>query len=45
VQVNLAWLQQWYRTLDELLGHKEELEQKLYFQLRDLFSLQVELVF
>jgi transposase len=45
VQVNLTWLQRWYRTLDELLEHKEEIEQALYFKLRDLFSLQVELVF
>jgi transposase len=45
VQVNLTWLQRWYRTLDELLEHKEEIEQRLYFELRDLFSLQVELVF
>jgi hypothetical protein len=45
VQVNLAWLQRWHRTLDELLEHKEEIEQRLYFQLCDLFSLQVELVF
>jgi Transposase len=45
VQVNLSWLQRWYRTLDELLEHKEEIEQALYFKLRDLFSLQVDLVF
>jgi len=45
VQVNLSWLQQWYRTLDELLKHKQEIEQALYFKLRDLFSLQAELVF
>jgi transposase len=45
VQVNPTWLQRWYRTLDELLEHKEEIEQALYFKLRNLFSLQVELVF
>jgi transposase len=45
VQVNLSWLQRWYRTLDELLEHKEEIEQALYFRLRDLFSLQVDLIF
>ena len=45
VQVNLSWLQRWYRTLDELLRYKEEIEQALYFKLRDLFSLKVELVF
>lgn len=45
VQVNLTWLQRWYRTLDELVAHKEQIEQALYFKLRDLFSLEVELVF
>jgi len=45
VQVNLSWLQRWYRTLDELLRYKGEIEQALYFKLRDLFSLKVELVF
>ena len=45
VQVNLSWLQRWYRTLDELVGHKEEVERQLYLRLRDLFSLQVEMVF
>jgi len=44
VQVNFSWLQRWYRTLDELLEHKGEIEQTLYLRLRDLFSLQVELV-
>jgi transposase len=45
VQVNLTWLQQWYHTLDELLKYKGEIEQALYFRLRNLFSLQAELVF
>jgi len=45
VRVSLTWLQRWYRTLDELVEHKEEIEQALYFKLRDLFSLEVELVF
>lgn len=45
VQVNLTWLQRWYRTLDELLKHKEEVEKDLYLGLRDLFSLEVEMVF
>jgi len=45
VQVNLAWLQRWYRTLDKLLERKEAVEQALYFKLRDLFSLRAELVF
>ena len=42
VRVNLSWLQRWYRTLDELVGHKKEVERQLYFRLRDLFSLEVE---
>jgi len=45
VQVNLTWLQRWYRTLDKLLERKEEVEEALFFRLRDLFSLQAELVF
>lgn len=45
VKVNRSWLQRWYRTLDELLKHKERIEQSLYLRLRDLFSLQAEMVF
>jgi transposase len=45
VQVNLTWLQRWYRTLDKLMERKEAIEQSLYLKLRDLFSLQAELVF
>jgi transposase len=45
VQVDLSWLQRWYRTLDELLAHKEAIEEALYRRLRDLFSLKVDLVF
>lgn len=45
VRVNLSWLQQWYRTLDKLLKCQEKIEQSLYLNLRDLFSLKVELVF
>lgn len=44
VKVNRSWLQRWYRTLDELLKHKEEIEQALYLRLRDMFSLQAEMV-
>jgi transposase len=44
VKVNRSWLQRWYRTLDELLRHKEEIEEGLYLRLRDLFSLQAEMV-
>ncbi|MDP2729713.1 MAG: IS1634 family transposase [Dehalococcoidales bacterium] len=45
VQVNLTWLQRWYRTLDKLIESKEGIEQSLYLKLRDLFSLKAELVF
>jgi len=44
VKVNRSWLQRWYRTLDELVKRKEEVEQGLYLRLRDLFSLQAEMV-
>ena len=45
VQVNLSWLQRWYRTLDKLVERKEGIEQSLYLRLRDLLSLKAELVF
>jgi len=45
VRVNRTWLQRWYRSLDLLLKHKEEVEKGLYLGLRDLFSLEVEMVF
>jgi transposase len=45
VQVNLSWLQRWYRTLDELLENKERIEEALFYRLRDLFALEAELVF
>lgn len=44
VQVDAAQLQAWYRTLDRLLGAKREIERALYGRLRDLFSLQPDLV-
>ena len=37
-------LDSWYRTLDKLLGAKEDLENALYGRLRDLFSLKSDLV-
>jgi transposase len=43
--VDLSWLQRWYRTLDELLEHKERVESELFLRLRDLFALESELVF
>jgi transposase len=45
VRVDLNWLQEWYRTLDQLLVRKERIEVELFGRLRDLFHLQVELVF
>ena len=42
----VSWqLEQWYRTLDWLGPHKSKIEQELFLRLRDLFSLQVDLVF
>ena len=45
VRVELNWLQEWYRTLDQLLAHKERIEVELFGRLRDLFHLEVEMVF
>ncbi|HVT60835.1 MAG TPA: IS1634 family transposase [Thermoanaerobaculia bacterium] len=44
VRVEARQLQQWYRTLDQLHARKRQIEQELYLRLRDLFSLQVDLV-
>jgi transposase len=45
VRVEMRQLKQWYRTLDQLLARKSEIECALYLTLRDLFSLQVDMVF
>jgi transposase len=45
VRVKSQQLQQWYRTLDQLLDGKDAVERALFFRLRDLFSLQVDMVF
>src|SRR5208337_3466910 len=45
VRVDLNWLQEWYRTLDQLLVRKERIEVELFGRLRDLFHLQAEMVF
>lgn len=45
VKVDFAQLQRWYRTLDHLVAHKERIELALYYRLRNLFSLEPELVF
>lgn len=45
VRVASRQLQQWYRTLDRVGEAKAQIEQDIYLRLRDLFGLQVELVF
>jgi transposase len=45
VRVQFRQLQQWYRTLDQLHARKPRIEEELYLRLRNLFSLQVDLVF
>lgn len=44
VKVDFRQLDSWYRTLDRLLRAKEAIEVRLYYRLRDLFSLQPDLV-
>jgi transposase len=44
VRVELRQLKQWYRTLDQLLERKQQVETELYLRLRELFSLKVDLV-
>jgi hypothetical protein len=45
VKVSFEQLNLWYQTLDDLLPEKGRIEKELYFRLRDLFSLQPDLVF
>ncbi len=45
VRVAAGQLQHWYRTLDQLLARKAKIEQALFVRLRDLFSLEVDMVF
>ncbi len=44
VRVHGQQLQAWYRTLDRLVAAKSAIEVALYGRLRDLFSLQPDLV-
>ena len=44
VKVHHQQLDAWYRTLDRLVAAKDQLEVRLYYHLRDLFSLQPDLV-
>jgi transposase len=45
VRVASRQLQQWYRTLDQLLACKPQVEHALFLRLRDLFCLKVDMVF
>ncbi len=45
VRVEFCQLKQWYRTLDQLHARKEQIEKELFLRLRDLFSLEVDMVF
>jgi len=44
VRVHCRQLEAWYRTRDQLVAAKEEIEVALYHRLRDLFSLKPDLV-
>jgi transposase len=45
VKVSFAQLRLWYQTLDDLIGQKEHVETGIWQELRQLFSLEPELVF
>jgi transposase len=45
VRVEPRQLAMWYRTLDALLAGRKAIETELYLRVRDLFSLNVDLVF
>jgi transposase len=45
VRVKDRQLRQWYRTLDQLVVHQKQIEKELFLRLRNLFSLNVDLVF
>jgi transposase len=44
VRVHFRQLEAWYRTLDQLLDAKDQIELALYHRLRDLFSLKPDLI-
>jgi transposase len=44
VRVKDRQLRQWYGTLDRLVAFKQQIEQDLFLRLRNLFSLNVDLV-
>jgi transposase len=45
VKVSFEQLRLWYETLDDLLAQKAPIERAIWQQLRELFSLEPELVF
>jgi transposase len=45
VRVQDRQLRQWYRTLDQLRVQQKQIEKELFLRLRNLFSLNVDLVF
>ena len=45
VKVSFEQLRLWYQTLDDLLAGKPQIETALWQELRDLFSVEPELVF
>ena len=45
VKVQHRQLNYWYRSLDALLSAKEQIEQALYHQVRDLFTVKVDMIF
>lgn len=45
VKVRWRQLERWYRTLDAVYAQKKEIERELYFRLRDLLSLKVDMIF
>jgi transposase len=45
VKVGFDQLKLWYRTLDDLLAQKERIEEQVYLELRNLFSLRPDLAF
>jgi len=45
VRVQDRQLRRWYRTLDQLLVQQKQIEKELFLRLRNLFSLNVDLVF
>lgn len=45
VRVQAQQLSAWYRTLDQLVAAKADIEKSVFLRLRDLFALKVDLVF